>query len=156
MLAGGGTEDGGSGTDGEGDDTSDGGGDGGGRDGSGGDGGDGQSTVERAITVVSVVFTLAVVGVLVWQALTAPAGAQPRVSVVETGPAPGGGVGVTVELVNRGSVGVDAVTVELDCESPPPELTFQHVPASGRREGTVVCPAGTTAPNASIATWQQA
>lgn len=129
----------------------------------GGDGGGGAdadeddvSTVERAMTVVSVAFTLALLGLVVWQSMTAPAEVQPQVGVVSVENGTDGRVEVAVELVNVGSVGLDSATVEVDCTSPPRSVTVEHVPASGRRQATVVCPAGTTDPDVSVASWQEA
>lgn len=116
----------------------------------------GVSTVERAMTVVSVTVTLALLGLVVWQSMTAPADVQPRVGVVGVENGSEGRVEVTVELVNVGSVGLASATVEVACGSPPRSVTFQHVPASGRRQATVVCPTGTTDPDVSVATWQEA
>lgn len=112
--------------------------------------------VERAMTVVSVGFTLVLVGLVLWQSLTAPTDVRPQVAVTGVETEPAGRVEVAVELLNPGDVGLASVTVELDCATPPPALTFQHVPASGRRQGTVVCPPGTTDPNATVAGWQNA
>lgn len=128
------------------------------RDGAGaedGHGADRAATVERVVTVASLGVTLALVGVVVWQSVTTPAGVRPEVRVVGVEPTPDGSVDVTVELVNAGSVGLATVAVEVDCATPPPELAFEHVPASGRRRGTVVCPPGTTDPNATVAVWRE-
>lgn len=131
----------------------------------GGDGDDGGgtdadandvSTVERAMTVVSVAVTLALLGLVVWQSMTAPTDVQPRVGVVGVENGSEGRVEVAVELVNVGSVGLDSATVEVACGSQPRSVTFEHVPASGRRQATVVCPAGTTEPNVSVTSWQEA
>ena len=55
-----------------------------------------------------------------------------------------------------GDRGLASATVEVDCERPPPDLTFENVPADGRERGTLVCPAGTTDPNASVSSWEPA
>lgn len=47
-------------------------------------------------------------------------------------------------------------TVEVACVRPPAEVTFEHVPADDRRAGYVTCPAGTTAPEATVASWTEA
>lgn len=125
--------------------------------GSGGSsGGGGTSTVERAITAISVAFTLVLLGVVLWQSVTAPADVRPQASVTEVETGPNGRLEVTVELVNQGSVGLASATVEVGCTQPPTELVFQHVPASGRRQGTVVCPSGTTGPDVTVTGWQEA
>jgi hypothetical protein len=75
------------------------------------------------------------------------------VTVVGTEPLPNGSVAVTVELRNPMDVGLVTATVESDCTSPPAEVQFSYVPASTRRTGTLVCPAGTTDPSVSMANW---
>lgn len=59
---------------------------------------------------------------------------------------------VTVVLENRGETGLTSVQVVVRCGGLDRSLEFLHVPASGRRTGTVVCPAETD-PEASVETW---
>jgi hypothetical protein len=40
---------------------------------------------------------------------------------------------VTVIFRNAQGVGLTTATAEVDCDTPPPELTFEHVPADDRR-----------------------
>lgn len=119
-----------------------------------GDGSDeGVSTVEMAVILVSVLFTLLLFGYVGWQMVAAPSGTTPSVSVVGTEPVDNGSVAVEVELRNPRGVGLVTATVQADCSSPPPQVSFSYVPAASTRTGTLICPPGTTAPNVSLANW---
>ncbi|WP_255196178.1 hypothetical protein [Halorarius litoreus] len=111
------------------------------------------STVELVVMVVSVVFTVSLFLFATWQAVTGAGMAAPVVGVTETSVEPGGTVVYTLELRNPGSVGLVRATVSAACASPPVTLTFENVPAGGRRVGTVVCPAGTTDPQLTVESW---
>lgn len=115
----------------------------------------GQSTAERAVAVLSVVVTLALLGFVAWQAWTVPPAENPTARVLDTRTLPDGSVEVTVEFVNDQDVGVTSATVEVDCDSPPPQVTFSNVPAGGRSTARVMCPPNATDPNASVVTWQE-
>lgn len=104
----------------------------------------------------SVVFTVLLFAFVLWQASTTAAVAEPAATVTETEPLPGGDVKVTVSFRNAQDIGLVAATVEVDCDAPPPEITFEHVPAGDRRTGHVVCPSGTENPTASVSTWIEA
>lgn len=120
-------------------------------------GGDRRETrVERLVMAVSVVFTLLLFAYVSWQAVTTPSAAEPSAAVTGTEQLTTGQVAVTVTLRNEQDIGLVSATVVVDCGTPPPEITFEHVPTAGRRIGTVVCPAGTTAPNATVSAWIEA
>lgn len=118
--------------------------------------GEGSTWAERFLMVMSVIFTVALLSFVLWQALTTTATPIPTASVTATETLPGGDVQVSVVFRNPQSVGLVMATVEVDCDTPPPELTFEHVPADGRRTGTVICPPGTTNPTATVSTWTEA
>jgi hypothetical protein len=75
------------------------------------------------------------------------------VSVVGTETVENGSVAVEVRLRNPRGVGLVTATAQSDCSSPPTQVEFSYVPAASTRTGTLVCPAGTTAPNVSLANW---
>lgn len=56
-------------------------------------------------------------------------------------------------LTNAGDRGLVSAEVEGDCTTPPAALEFEHVPVRDRRVGRVVCPPGTTDPDAAVSTW---
>lgn len=128
---------------------------------SGGDGqGDGEpgggqqpSTAEKAVTAISVAFTLLLFGYAAWQMATPPEAGTPEVTVSNTESLPNGSVAVTVGLRNPSDVGLVTVTVESGCEDPPPDVEFSYVPADSTRTGTLVCPEGTTNPSVSVSSW---
>ena len=128
----------------------------------GGNGGDqgsedsGPSTVEKAVMVISVGFTLALFAFVIAQALTTPTAVNPTVSVLGTQPMENGDVRVEVRLTNPSDVGIQFATAQVNCTSPPPEIQFQHIPADDYQIGYVVCPSGTTDPNASVSSWIEA
>jgi uncharacterized protein (TIGR02588 family) len=105
------------------------------------------------LTGVSVVFTVLLFGYVAWQAVQSPGGTHPQVEVVETNEAANGSVLVHVALTNPGDEGLISATVEADCDRPPPDATFEYVPSGGRERGVLVCPPGTTRPNASVSAW---
>lgn len=109
---------------------------------------------EKAVMVVSVLFTLSLFGFAIWQSLTGASAVVPTADLTgseETSD----GVQYTVELRNEGDIGLVSATVEVGCTDPPTTLTFENVPAGGRRVGTVVCPPGTSDPTVSVVTWIQ-
>lgn len=120
------------------------------------DEGEGSAWAERLLMAASVVFTVLLFAFVLWQASTTAAVAEPAATVTETEPLPGGDVKVTVSFRNAQDIGLVAATVEVDCDAPPPEITFEHVPAGDRRTGQVVCPSGTENPTASVSTWIEA
>lgn len=134
---------------------------GGGRNGSGGGNGGGEtrgddqspSMAETAVMLVSALFTLLFLSFALWQAVAAPAGGTPTVRVADTRTTASGDVVVIVELRNTQEVGLSRATVEAECTTPPTDLTFEHVPAGGRRTGRMVCPPGTEDPKVSLASW---
>lgn len=113
------------------------------------------STVEKAVSVFSVAFTLALLGFVAWQAWTVPPAENPQARIVATAELPDGSVETTVELVNDQDVGVVSATVELSCGSPPVTVSFTNVPAGGRAEAHAVCPPGTGNVTASVRTWME-
>lgn len=106
--------------------------------------------------VASAGFTLLLFTYLLWQAVTTGGAADPMATVIGTEPLPSGDVKVNVALRNAQDVGLVMATVEVDCDTPPSELTFEHVPADDRRTGHVICPPGTENPTASVSTWIEA
>lgn len=131
-----------------------------GNDGSnGGDGssnGNETSTAEKAVTAISVAFTVLLIAFVVWQAVTATSSGAPQVRLLETSAMESGDVRVYVEVTNPQDIGLETVIVEANCTTPPPELTVEHVPAGGREVGYLVCPPGATNPDVSAAAWQEA
>ncbi|QLG62557.1 hypothetical protein [Halorarum salinum] len=123
-----------------------------------GDGGndEGGTWGERLLVATSVVFTVVLLSFVIWQASTTPAMAEPTASVTGTETLPGGDVKVTVRFRNAQDVGLVIATVEVDCDAPPPELTFEHVPADDRRTGHVICPPGSGDSTATVSTWVEA
>lgn len=114
------------------------------------------STAEKVVTAISVAFTVLVFSYAVWHAVEPPDGTHPEVEVVGTERADNGSVLVHVLFKGSGDRGLASATVETDCTQPPPELTFEHVPADGRERGTLVCPPGTTDPSVSVSSWEPA
>lgn len=108
---------------------------------------------EKAVIVLSVGLTLLFFGYAGWQIATPPSADEPQVSVVGTETMADGNVAVTVSLQNPTDVGLVSATVESDCATPPPGVQFTFVPAASNREGTLVCPPGTTDPSAALANW---
>ena len=119
-------------------------------------GGQGTSTAEKVVMVISALFALSLLAYGGWQMVTTPSAAAPNATVVETDTLPSGDVAVSVRLRNPGDVGLISATVEADCTTPPPSVQLTYVPASSTRQGTLVCPPGTTSPNVSVANWVKA
>ena len=112
------------------------------------------SRTEKAIMIVSALFTVGLFAFVAWNAVTGATGSTaPEATVIGTTTAPNGDVIATVELRNPGDVGLISATASVSCGDPPPELEFQMVPAGGRPTGSVVCPAGTTDPTATVSNW---
>lgn len=133
----------------------------GGEDGSGegsADSGDDGSAlwVDRILMAISAVFTVALFAFVIWQGVTTPSAGVPTAQVTGTETLQDGDVRVAVTFRNPRDVGLVLATVEVDCDTPPPELTFEHVPADDRRTGHVICPSGTENPNATVSTWIEA
>lgn len=131
-----------------------------GSDGDANDGGDGSnggtSAAEKAVMAVSVAFTVLLLAYVLWQAVTATSVGAPSARVLGTTTMESGDVRVHVEVTNPQDVGLETVIVEANCDTPPPDLTVEHVPAAGREVGYLVCPSGTTRPNVSVSAWQEA
>ncbi|SFS00462.1 hypothetical protein SAMN05216559_2363 [Halomicrobium zhouii] len=114
------------------------------------------STTQKVVMAVSILFTLSLVAYGAAQMAATPSGVAPSATVVGTDTMPNDEVAVSVRLRNPGDVGLVSVTVEADCARPPPSVQLTYVPASTRRQATLVCPAGTTDPNVSVANWVMA
>ncbi|MFB6179244.1 MAG: hypothetical protein ABEI77_05920 [Halorientalis sp.] len=112
------------------------------------------STAQKAVTITSILLTVVLFGYAGWQLLSAPTPAPPEAHVRNTSTLSDGRVAVTVELRNRMDTGFETVTVESSCTDPPTELEFTYVPALATRRGTIVCPANTTAPSVTVASWK--
>lgn len=134
------------------------GGNGNGGNGNGGNGGDdGPSTAEKAVTVVSVLFTLLLLAFLISQALNVPAEATPEAHVERVEELPGNRTAVTVVMRNPSNEGLLTATVAVGCTQPPPTISFTHVPTDGRQKAVLVCP-GTVDSDvtANVTVWQSA
>lgn len=122
------------------------------------DGGEGDvetiPLAEKVAMAASVLFTLSLFGFALWHSFTGAGTAAPTVGVAGSEETPTG-VRYTVELRNPGDVGFVSVTVRAGCTDPPTEVTFENVPAGGRRRATVVCPPGTSDPAVSVLTWME-
>lgn len=94
-----------------------------------------------------------VIGYMAWQAVTAPEGGSPQARVVSVEDTLDGERIVEVALRNQATSGLREVTVSVECDEPPPELTFANVPAEGERRGFVRCPAGAEEPRVTIASF---
>lgn len=113
--------------------------------------------MEKAVTAVSVVFTVLLFAFLAWHALQAPGSTSPQVDVTDVTERSDGQVEVTVVLTNSASEGLLSATVEVDCAQPPPSFQFTHVPTDGREQAVLVCPPGTAVnATANVTTWQAA
>lgn len=111
------------------------------------------STAEKALTVLSIGFTVLLFGYIASQAVQPPAGVHPQAEVVGTEQLSRRSVVVHVKLTNPGNEGLISATVEASCGQPPPDTTFDYVPAGGRERGVLVCPQGTTNPTVSVSAW---
>lgn len=111
------------------------------------------SAIEIAFMILSALVTLALFGFLVYQAASAPQTGEPTAELLGMETLEDGSVLVEVGVHNHARQGLLVVEVEVQCDDPAPSLTFQNLPAEGRRKGTIVCPPGTTAPEVSISGW---
>lgn len=107
------------------------------------------STAERTVMVASFLLTLGLFLFVGWHAVAGGSGAVPPQTTVT---AADQGV-YQVTLRNPGSAGFESVTVVVHCGDPPRQLTFEHVPASGNTEGTVVCPPDAGPPSVEVVQW---
>lgn len=112
--------------------------------------------IERTVMAVSALLTLTLLAYVGWHAWTAPPDANPSARVVSVETLDAGQVAVSVEILNDSGVGLLSAVVEVDCDEPAPSVEFANIPAGGRRKGHVVCPEGTVAPTASVASWVEA
>lgn len=123
------------------------------------DGGiDGADLLEQAVVVASVLIVVALFGYVAWQATVTTAGGVPTATVEAVEPMPGPDddrLRVTARLDNRRGTGLASVGVVVRCGGTERSLSFEHVPAGGRRAGTVLCPAETE-PAAAVVTWTEA
>lgn len=62
---------------------------------------------------------------------------------------------VTVRLRNPQRAGLSSATIEVGCQNPAIQLTFQHVPAEGSQLGKVLCPANTTSTETTVLSWKE-
>lgn len=106
--------------------------------------------------IVSVLLTVVLFTFAGWQMVSGPTAAQPQATVVGTQTTANGSVVVTVELRNRQDIGLVSATVEADCDTPPPEVGFEYVPADSVRRGQLVCPPGSGTPTVSVSSWVNA
>ncbi|MFD1512121.1 hypothetical protein [Halomarina rubra] len=111
------------------------------------------SPLETALSVLSVAFTVALFAFVLYQTVSTPMAADPTVRVLATETTDSGEVLVTVELRNQQGSGLASATVEVACDDPAPDVTFEHVPADGTEEGVVRCPADSNTTDAAVATW---
>lgn len=118
---------------------------------SGGD--DEPSAAEWAVMALSAAVTLSLFAFVAWHAATTPAGGPPEATVIGTEPA-GDRLVLTVEVHNPKTIGLESVTVSVECANE--ALRFTHVPTNARRTGTVVCPATATDPSAAVQNWIEA
>ncbi len=117
-------------------------------------GDDKPSTVEWAVMGVSVAVTLFLFAYVAWHAVVTPTDATPEATVEGTEMLTDGRVAVTVAVRNPSSEGLKSVTVSADCSNE--SIRFTHVPIDDRQRGTVVCPAGTEDPTATVRDWVEA
>ncbi|MFB6164786.1 MAG: hypothetical protein ABEJ31_06460 [Haloarculaceae archaeon] len=108
---------------------------------------------EKTVMAISAALTVVLFAYAGWQLVAASTGTAPTATVVGTDRLPDGSTAVHVRLHNGLESGLVSATVESACDSPPPSVQFQYVPADGVRQGTIVCPANATDPNASVANW---
>lgn len=116
-------------------------------------GGQSPSTAETVLTAISVVVTVLLFGYVAWHAIQPTDSIQPQVEVVETEQLSNGSVLVRVEFVNQGDQGLLSATVEVTCAQPPPDATFENVPAGGVQRAVLVCPPGTESPDVEVSAW---
>jgi len=114
-------------------------------------GDDEPSTAEWAVVAVSVAVTLFLFAYVAWHAAVTPTDATTEATVEGTETLTDGRVAVTVAVRNPSSEGLKSVTVSADCSNE--SIRFTHVPINDRQRGTVVCPAGTEDPTATVRDW---
>ncbi|NHN48991.1 hypothetical protein G9464_15515 [Halostella sp. JP-L12] len=119
---------------------------------SGGD--DEPSVAEWAVMAVSVAVTLSLFAFVAWHAAATPTDATPEAEVTGTETLEDGRVAVRVAVHNPSSEGLKSVSVSADCSNE--SIRFTHVPIDDRQRGTVVCPAGTEDPSATVVDWVEA
>jgi hypothetical protein len=119
------------------------------------DGHDGPTAAEKAVMAVSAIITVSLFAYVLVHGLAAPPDQGPEAAVTGTTDT-GDGLVVTVELRNRQRSGLISATVEADCGPSPPTITFENVPASGERTGTLTCPANASEPDLAIVAWEVA
>ena len=114
-------------------------------------------TAQKAAMVAGGVLTAIVLAYLVFQFATVAPTAPPRATVIGTEPLPDGRVAVTVALHVPEHTGLTTATVSSSCwSSQSASTTFSNLPADSTWTGTVICPAGTTNPTASVDSWVEA
>jgi hypothetical protein len=111
---------------------------------------------EKLMMVASALVTIGLVAYTAYHGLSAPSEAPPRVEIVGAEPGPGGEVVLLIELSNDAAVGLLRAVVEVDCDDPPPEATFEQIPAGGRDSARLVCPPGKENPKARLVMWESA
>ena len=117
---------------------------------------DGADLVEKAVVGASVLLVATTLGYVAWQAAVTPEEGVPRATVESVEPIPDSDrQRVTVRLDNQEGVGLASGQVVVRCGGAERVLEFTHVPAGGRRTGTVVGPAGSE-PTANVETWIEA
>ena len=98
-----------------------------------------------------------VLAYLVFQFATVEPAAPPHATVVGTETLPDGRIAVTVALHVPEHTGLITATVSSACSSSQSaSTTFTNLPADSTWTGTVLCPAGTTDPTASVDSWVEA
>jgi hypothetical protein len=103
---------------------------------------------------VSVAVTLSLFGFVAWHAAVTPTHVPPEAAITGTEALEDGRVAVSVEVYNPSSTGLKSVAVAADCANG--SIRFTHVPTDDKQRGTVVCPAGTENPTASVVDWVEA
>ena len=111
-------------------------------------------TVERGLTVVSTLLTVAVVAYAGLHIVGGPQPPyEPEADAVKTQTLPNGAMVVTVEFQNPYDRGLARATVESSCATPAPSVSFSMVPAESTVRGTLVCPPGTETPDVFVSEW---
>lgn len=110
-------------------------------------------TAEKVVMVVSALFTVAVFAFAAWQGVTGPAATHPTASIANETTTADGAVLYEVQLRNPTDTGFVSVTVVVSCGDPPPQITFENVPAQGTRTGTVSCPTASEDPAVDVLSW---
>lgn len=112
----------------------------------------GAALLEWVVVGASVLLIAVTLGFVLWQASVASEVATPTASIESVDPLSDGRLRVTVVLDNRRGPGLTSVQLAVRCGDTEHELAFEHVPAGGRRTGTVTCAPGTD-PEAVVETW---